>query len=52
MTERDQSNLMCLLAEYSNRTRMAMSSFKIATIVLIVWKKGVCFDAQRLGPLG
>src|SRR5262249_16343158 len=23
---------------------------KIATIVLIVWKKGVCFDAQRLKP--
>jgi hypothetical protein len=23
---------------------------KIATIVLMVWKKGVCFDAQRLKP--
>jgi len=23
---------------------------KIATIVLIVWKKGVCFDAQYLKP--
>ena len=23
---------------------------KIATIVLIVWKKGVCFDAQHLKP--
>ena len=23
---------------------------KIATIVLIVWKRGVCFDAQRLKP--
>jgi hypothetical protein len=23
---------------------------KIATIVLIVWKKGVCFDAQHVKP--
>jgi hypothetical protein len=23
---------------------------KIATIVLIVWKRGVCFDAQHLKP--
>jgi len=23
---------------------------KIATIVLMVWKKGVCFDAQHLKP--
>jgi len=23
---------------------------KIATVVLIVWKRGVCFDAQRLKP--
>ena len=23
---------------------------KIATIALIVWKKGVCFDAQYLKP--
>jgi ketol-acid reductoisomerase len=23
---------------------------KIATIVLIVWKKGVCFEAQHLKP--
>ena len=23
---------------------------KIATIILIVWKKGVCFDAQHLKP--
>jgi len=23
---------------------------KIATIVLLVWKKGVCFDAQHLKP--
>ena len=23
---------------------------KIATIVLIVWKRGVCFDAQYLKP--
>jgi hypothetical protein len=23
---------------------------KIATIVLIVWKKGVCFDANHLKP--
>jgi len=25
-------------------------SRKIATIVLIVWKRGVCFDAQHLKP--
>ncbi|MGA8010894.1 MAG: hypothetical protein WB949_00515, partial [Candidatus Acidiferrales bacterium] len=23
---------------------------KIATIVLIIWKRGVCFDAQHLKP--
>ena len=34
------------------RPEMALLTLarKIATIVLIVWKKGVCFDAQYLKP--
>jgi transposase len=31
------------------RARLTLAR-KIATIVLIVWKKGVCFDAQHLKP--
>ena len=30
-------------------TRLTLAR-KIATIVLLVWKKGVCFDAQYLKP--
>ena len=34
------------------RPEMALLTLarKIATIVLIVWKRGVCFDAQHLKP--
>ena len=30
-------------------TRLTLAG-KIATIVLLVWKKGVCFDANHLKP--
>ena len=30
-------------------TRLTLAR-KIATIVLLVWKKGVCFDANHLKP--